>query len=58
MALKGNIEFYKSIDDPSGETELLTIQVPMDVSEDDPHYEHRGTKVEIKIINKLHSVVK
>lgn len=53
MALKGNIEFYKSIDDPSGETELLTIQVPMDVSEDDPHYEHRGTKVEKQVPKKV-----
>lgn len=48
MALKGDILFTKSIEHPEGETETVTIYVPMDVSEDDPNYEHRGTKIEVE----------
>ncbi len=49
MALKGDIKFWKTIDDPSGATEIRTVQVPMDIAEDDPLYEHRGTKVEQEV---------
>jgi hypothetical protein len=53
MALKGDIKFTKTIDHPDGETEMITIYVPMDASEDDPNYEHRGTKVEIEQVKKI-----
>tara|TARA_R100000742_G_C4278174_1_gene100704 strand:+ start:1711 stop:2169 length:459 start_codon:yes stop_codon:yes gene_type:complete len=53
MALQGNINFTKTIEHPEGETETRVIYVPMDVAEDDPNYEHRGTKVESEEVKLL-----
>lgn len=53
MALQGDIKFYKYED--SGETEMVTVDVPEDIPAEHPQYENRGTTIEMEqpIINKV-----
>ena len=53
MALQGDIKFYKEVQNG---TEVVEVDVPMEISEDHPQYKNRGTKVEMEI-PKLEKVI-
>ena len=45
MALQGDIKFYKYIQNG---TEMVEVDVPMELDEEHPQYKNRGTKIEIE----------
>jgi|TARA_R100000084_G_C4652363_1_gene150602 hypothetical protein len=53
MALQGNIRFYKY--EATGETEIITVDIPEDIPAEHPQYENRGKTVEMEqpIIEKI-----